>query len=67
MNVKYTLTVAFSALFSLQLIAQQTPANAQSQAIAIEGATLHVGNGDVIENGLIIFDNGQITYAGSAL
>ena len=66
MNVKYTLTVALSALFSLQLIAQQTPANAQSQAIAIEGATLHVGNGDVIENGLIIFDNGQITYAGSA-
>lgn len=66
MNVKYTLTVALSALFSLQLIAQQTPANAQSQAIAIEGATLHVGNGDVIENGLIIFDNGQITYVGSA-
>ena len=66
MNVKYTLTVALSALFSFQLIAQQTPANAQSQAIAIEGATLHVGNGDVIENGLIIFDNGQITYAGSA-
>lgn len=66
MNVKYTLTVALSALFSLQLIAQQTPANAQSQAVAIEGATLHVGNGDVIENGLIIFDNGQITYAGSA-
>lgn len=66
MNVKYRLTVALSALFSLQLIAQQTPANPQSQAIAIEGATLHVGNGDVIENGLIIFDNGQITYAGSA-
>ena len=66
MNVKYILTVALSALFSFQLIAQQTPANAQSHAIAIEGATLHVGNGDVIENGLIIFDNGQITYVGSA-
>ena len=66
MNVKYTLTVALSALFSFQLMAQQTPAKAQSQAIAIEGATLHVGNGGVIENGLIIFDNGQITYAGSA-
>ena len=66
MNVKYTLTVAFSAFFSFQLIAQQTPANAQSQAIAIEGATLHIGNGDVIENGLIIFDSGKITYAGSS-
>jgi hypothetical protein len=42
-------------------IAQQTPAPQQSQAITIVGATAHIGNGDVIENSLIIFENGKIT------
>lgn len=41
--------------------AQQTPAPKQSQPITIVGATAHIGNGEVIENSLIIFENGQIT------
>ena len=47
--------------------AQQTPADAQSTAISIEGATAHLGNGKVIENSLIMFDNGKITFVGSAM
>ena len=47
--------------------AQQTPANAQTTAISIEGATAHLGNGKVIENSLIMFNDGKITFVGSAM
>jgi len=56
------LTLCFTA-FSF---AQQTPAKKQTQAISIEGATAHIGNGEVIENALIIFENGKLTFVGSA-
>ena len=41
--------------------AQQTPADKQSEPISIVGATAHIGNGEVIENSLIIFKDGVIT------
>ena len=44
-----------------QIVAQQTPAPAQSQPITIVGATAHIGNGEVIENSVITFENGKIT------
>lgn len=47
--------------------AQQTPAPKQTEAITIEGATAHLGNGEVIENALVMFNDGKITYVGSAL
>ncbi len=47
-------------------IAQQTPAAKQTQAYTIEGATAHIGNGEVIENSLLIFNEGKITFIGSA-
>ncbi|MDY7394241.1 amidohydrolase family protein [Aureibaculum sp. 2210JD6-5] len=46
---------------SIQLSAQQTPANAQSETLTIVGATAHIGNGEVIENSVITFENGKIT------
>lgn len=48
------------------LLAQQTPAPKQVSGISIEGATAHLGNGEVIENSLIMFENGKITFVGSA-
>jgi imidazolonepropionase-like amidohydrolase len=42
-----------------------SPAKAQSSPIIITGATIHVGNGQVIENGYIAFDKGKITAVGS--
>ena len=48
-------------------VAQQTPADKQSTAISIEGATAHLGNGEVIENSLIMFNEGKITFVGSAM
>src|SRR5690606_25664166 len=41
-------------------IAQQTPASKQTKTIAIMGATAHIGNGEVIENSLIIFKDGKL-------
>ncbi|QTD39240.1 amidohydrolase family protein [Polaribacter batillariae] len=47
--------------------AQQTPAKKQTTAVSIEGATAHLGNGKVIENSLIMFSEGKITFVGSAM
>ena len=46
--------------------AQQTPAPPQTNDYSIEGATAHLGNGQVIENSLIMFSKGKLTYVGSA-
>jgi imidazolonepropionase-like amidohydrolase len=40
------------------------PAKRQDAPILIKGATIHVGNGSVIENGMIGFENGKITEVG---
>ncbi|MCD2258719.1 amidohydrolase family protein [Psychroserpens luteolus] len=40
--------------------AQQTPAPKQSKTVAITGATAHIGNGKVITNSLIIFEDGKL-------
>lgn len=47
-------------------IAQQTPAPKQTTDYSIEGATAHIGNGKVIENSLIMFSKGKITFVGKA-
>ncbi len=47
--------------------AQQTPADKQATAVSIEGATAHLGNGEVIKNSLIMFNDGKITFVGSAM
>ena len=53
-------------LFLGNMLAQQTPAPKQTQDYSIEGATAHLGNGEVIENSLIMFSNGRIEFVGSA-
>jgi imidazolonepropionase-like amidohydrolase len=40
------------------------PAKAQSKPIVIKGGTIHIGNGQVINNGYIAFDKGKITGIG---
>lgn len=41
-----------------------SPAKPQSKPIVITGATIHVGNGQVINNGYIVFNKGKITNIG---
>lgn len=42
------------------------PAPPQSQGIALVGATLHLGDGSVIEQGTVVFDGGKITAVGTS-
>ncbi|MBZ9653047.1 amidohydrolase family protein [Psychroflexus montanilacus] len=66
MNYKHILTsciVALALVFSAQ--AQQTPAPKQTEAISIVGATAHIGNTEVIENSVVVFEDGKITYVGT--
>ena len=46
---------------------QQTPALPQSETISITGATLHLGNGEIVENGTVTFTEGTITAIGAGL
>jgi imidazolonepropionase-like amidohydrolase len=43
------------------------PAPKQSQAVAITGATVHVGNGQVLNNATVIMADGKITAVGTGI
>lgn len=59
---KLKITILPVLLFAIcSAFAQQTPAPKQTAPVTIVGATAHIGNGEVIENSLIIFENGKIT------
>lgn len=61
------LLLALLALLPFGLRAQNpAPAKPQSEPIVLTGATIHVGNGQVIQNGVIAFDKGLITSIGPA-
>ena len=51
-------------LLSLNINAQQTPAPEQTSDYTIVGATAHIGNGEVIENSLLLFSKGKIKFIG---
>ena len=60
MKMKYLVILALFTYIG-NSFAQQTPASKQTEAVTIVGATAHLGNGEVIENSLIIFEDGKIT------
>ncbi|PTX61970.1 imidazolonepropionase-like amidohydrolase [Kordia periserrulae] len=62
----YIYVLCVTVLFGTFGYAQQTPAPKQSEAISIVGATAHIGNGKVIDNATIVFENGKIIRIGSA-
>lgn len=66
MKITKRYIAAFAALLlSVPAWAQvPAPAAKQSKPVLLKGATLHVGNGTVVENAAVGFDNGKITYAG---
>lgn len=73
MNVKLlnSIKMKISKLLVLVLMtvhygfSQQTPGAEQTESILIENVTAHIGNGEVIENAAIGFQDGKITYIGS--
>lgn len=58
----YILTLCFAT----HIVAQQTPAPDQSKDFAVIGATAHIGNGEVIENSIIVVRSGKIETIGKA-
>ncbi|MGB5943150.1 MAG: amidohydrolase family protein [Leeuwenhoekiella sp.] len=61
-------TYIFILLLSLSatVFAQQTPAPKQEGTITIKGGIAHIGNGEVLENSLIVIKNGKISEIGEA-
>jgi len=66
MKKQYLYNLIFLFL-TITISAQQTPTAKQSTDYSIEGATAHLGNGEVIENSLIMFSAGKIAFVGSSL
>ncbi len=58
-------SILFILLISIASMAQK-PSKPQSKKIIIKNATIHVGNTSVIEKGVVVFENGVITYVGNA-
>lgn len=56
-------TILLGSWVVTRVSAQETvyPAPAQQETIALTNATVHVGNGQVIENGMVVFSKGKIT------
>ncbi len=60
------LYIHIAVLFSAISIVAQKPlvANKQTQSISISNVMIHVGNGNVIENGMVALADGKFTYVG---
>ena len=63
-NINKIVATALLA-FGVTSWAQQTPADKQSDAISITGVTAHIGDGTIVENCTVVFEDGKITALGS--
>ena len=59
-------TIGLIWVFAVVTVQAQVPlpAKKQTEKIAIINGTLHIGNGEVIEEALVYFENGILIYAG---
>jgi len=60
------IAVLLTYFFKNSYAQNPAPALPQTKPVVLTGATIHVGNGQVIENGVIAFDKGIITLVGPA-
>lgn len=65
--MKKILFYTCACIATINVFAQETisPATAQKEIIALTNATIHVGNGHIINNGTVVFNNGKITEVGT--
>jgi len=64
--MKKILLLVLSWFSVLATLAQNpAPAPKQAKAILLQNATVHVGNGNLIENAFVLLDKGKITYVDS--
>jgi imidazolonepropionase-like amidohydrolase len=65
-NIKYIYLLVFQLVANTIFAQNQAAGSPQTKAIALVGATIHTANGQVIENGIIVFNKGIITAVGGA-
>ena len=58
------LNILTIGLVSVLFAQAPRPADLQSSPLMITNVTIHVGNGEIIENGYVTFDKGKLTYVG---
>jgi len=65
---KKILTLFLAVATSVSAFAQAniSPAKAQAKKVILLGGTVHIGNGQVINNGYVMFEKGRITGVGDA-
>lgn len=61
----FLIIITFCFLMSVNSQETVYPAAKQSQPVAVTGATVHVGNGQVIENATVVMVDGKITAVGA--
>ena len=67
MNKRIFISIIISEFFLINAGAQSpVVAPSQKTTIILSGGTIHTGTGDVIDEGLISFSKGRITYAGKS-
>lgn len=59
------LCLLFLAITSLTQAQNPVPAKAQTKKILLTGAVVHIGNGQVVDNAAVGFENGKLTYVGT--
>lgn len=64
MKIIYNILTIFVFMAATTLSAQQTPGDKQSEVLIVNGGTYHLGNGSVIANGHLVFEDGKITAIG---
>ncbi len=59
---KYIAATLFTGMLNSYIVAQENmhPSPAQPATIALTNATIHVGNGQIIEKGTVVFSKGKI-------
>jgi imidazolonepropionase-like amidohydrolase len=64
--IKYIYLFVFQLVTNTIFAQNQAAGSPQTKAIALTGATIHTANGQVIPNGVIVFNKGLITVIGAA-
>ncbi|MEO1652620.1 MAG: amidohydrolase family protein [Bacteroidota bacterium] len=64
-NILKILCLIGLSINGIQAQVVPSPAPSQSKAIVLKGGTVHTGEGQVLENALVAFDQGKITYVGA--
>jgi hypothetical protein len=63
---KTILTITCLLIFNINN-AQQTPGEKQTKKIIINNCFIHIGNGNTIKDGAVIFFEGKLTYVGKSV